>query len=161
MRLARPIALTAAALALAACSAATPGWTYAPAPSKTPIPSAAASGSVTPSTAPSVAPSAGASGEPSTAPGGTVLQLSAQNVQFDTTTLTAPANTPFQIEFSNNDQGIPHNVAIKDSAAQDVFNGAIFNGVDKQTYDVPALAAGTYKFVCSVHPTMTGELTVQ
>jgi plastocyanin len=27
------------------------------------------------------------------------------------------------------------------------------------TYDVPALAAGTYGFVCSVHPNMTGTLT--
>jgi plastocyanin len=26
---------------------------------------------------------------------------------------------------------------------------------------VPALPAGTYAFVCSVHPNMTGTLTVQ
>ena len=29
------------------------------------------------------------------------------------------------------------------------------------TYAVPALAAGTYPFVCTVHPNMTGTLTVQ
>ena len=29
------------------------------------------------------------------------------------------------------------------------------------SYDVPALAAGAYKFICSIHPAlMTGELTV-
>jgi plastocyanin len=28
------------------------------------------------------------------------------------------------------------------------------------TYDVPPLAAGTYGFICSVHPNMTGTLTV-
>ena len=39
-------------------------------------------------------------------------------------------------------------------------HGAIFPGVAQQTYDVPALAAGTYGFVCTVHPNMTGTLTV-
>ena len=28
-------------------------------------------------------------------------------------------------------------------------------------YQVPALKAGTYPFVCIVHPNMTGTLTVQ
>ena len=29
------------------------------------------------------------------------------------------------------------------------------------TYSVPALAAGTYTFICIVHPNMTGTLTVK
>jgi plastocyanin len=29
------------------------------------------------------------------------------------------------------------------------------------TYDVPALPAGTYTFICIVHPNMTGTLTVK
>ena len=33
-------------------------------------------------------------------------------------------------------------------------------GVATQTYDVPALAAGSYPFMCTVHPNMTGTLTV-
>ena len=40
------------------------------------------------------------------------------------------------------------------------FNGDIFPGVDSMDYAVPALAAGTYKFLCTVHPNMTGTLTV-
>ncbi len=31
----------------------------------------------------------------------------------------------------------------------------------KVTYQVPALAAGTYTFVCEVHPDMKGTITAQ
>ena len=41
-----------------------------------------------------------------------------------------------------------------------MFKGEIFNGVAVKTYDVPALAAGTYPFVCTVHPNMIGTLKV-
>ena len=42
-----------------------------------------------------------------------------------------------------------------------VWTGEIFNGVETRTYDVPALPAGTYGFVCTVHPNMTGTLTAK
>ena len=43
----------------------------------------------------------------------------------------------------------------------EVWTGEIFNGVETRTYDVPALPAGTYGFVCTVHPNMTGTLTAK
>jgi hypothetical protein len=146
MRSPRPAlaALVAAvALAAAACSSAAPTWTYAPAPSPTPVPSADAS------VTPSAAPSAGASGSPSAseAPTGTVLEISAQNIAFDTATLEAPADEAFQIVFANNDAGIQHNVEIKDASGKSVFFGEIFNGVDSRTY--------------TVDPNMVGTLTVK
>jgi plastocyanin len=73
--------------------------------------------------------------------------------------VTAPADQPFQILFKNNDPETPHNVEIKDGSGTSMFQGGIFNGVAEQTYDVPALAAGEYVFICTVHPTMTGTLT--
>jgi plastocyanin len=87
----------------------------------------------------------------------------ASNVAFDTSTLTAPADTPFQIEFDNQDANIPHNVAIHEGSptGPEVFRGEVFPGPAKMTYDVPALAAGNYGFICSVHPNMAGTLTVQ
>jgi cytochrome c oxidase subunit 2 len=102
----------------------------------------------------------GASGPPA---GAAPLQLAAHNVQFSTATLQAPADTLFTIDFDNQDAGIPHNVAIHKGSptGDEVFKGEIFPGVKKTQYQVPPLAAGTYAFVCSVHPTMTGTLTVQ
>jgi plastocyanin len=112
---------------------------------------------------PSSAPSSpGASGEPgaSQAATGEVLKLAALNIAFDQAELAAPADVEFQIEFDNQDAGIPHNVEIKDANGQSVFKGEIFNGVAVKTYDVPALAAGTYQFICTVHPNMIGTLKV-
>ena len=160
---------TVVALAATACTAAKPGWTYAPAPSMTPIPSVSASGSapVASGSAPAASPSgavpsqsAGASAETG---GGTVLDISAQNVTYDTAALSAPAGAPFKIHFTNNDASVPHNVAIHEGSptGQEVYKGEIFPGPGERTYDVPALTAGTYGFVCSVHPNMTGTLTVQ
>jgi heme/copper-type cytochrome/quinol oxidase subunit 2 len=100
------------------------------------------------------------SGEPgASAPAGPAVVVSAVNLAFDQTALTAPAGAPFKLEFDNNDPSIPHNVEIKDAGGASVFNGEIFNGVDKRTYDVPALTAGAYTFLCTVHTTMTGTLT--
>ncbi len=127
-----------------------------------PTPSPAPSGSAAPSA--SAAPGGSAAPGASQAPGaGATLTLSAQGIAYDTATLEAPANTPFKIVFTNNDAGIPHNVAIHEGSptGREVWQGEIFSGVDTRTYDVPALPAGTYGFVCTVHPNMTGTLTVK
>ncbi|MEO6206381.1 MAG: cupredoxin domain-containing protein [Candidatus Limnocylindrales bacterium] len=169
MRSLRTIALGIVALTLVACSSATPGWTYAPAPAITPPPETSAAPSGAPSAGASAGPSSGASAAPSPRPSGpapsgsssgTEIEIAALNIAFDETELAAPADAPFQIVFANNDAGVPHNVEIKDPAGTSLFKGAIFSGVETRTYDVPALAAGTYTFACTVHPNMTGSLTV-
>jgi plastocyanin len=131
----------------AACTSAEAGWTYAPAPSKAPAPSGSGAASAEPS----------GSGNPN------LVVISASNIKYEQTTLTAPASTPFQIQFQNNDAGVPHNVSLHlgGSTGAELFKGTIFNGIETRTYDVPALDAGAYAFVCSVHPTMIGTLNVQ
>jgi cytochrome c oxidase subunit 2 len=119
---------------------------------------------LTPPAAPTPAPSASSEPGASQGPGQSVtLTLAAQGIAFDKSSLEAPANTPFKIAFANNDAGIPHNVAIhKDSPTGPLaWAGDIFNGTETRTYEVPALAAGTYGFVCAVHPNMTGTLMVK
>ena len=146
MRHARPLSLALLSLLLvAACTTASAGWTYVPAPSGTPLPSGA------PSTEP------GASANPD------VVHISAFGIQFEQKSVTVPADTPFQIEFENKDPGTPHNVAIHlgGPTGAELFKGPVFNGVETRVYDVPALDAGSYSFVCTVHPTMVGTLTAQ
>jgi cytochrome c oxidase subunit 2 len=105
----------------------------------------------------SATPTPAPSGEAS----GPVLDLGAKNVEFTAATLEAPADTPFSIHFQNDDQAVAHDVAIKDASGKELFRGDLITGVADTTYSVPALAAGTYTFVCTIHPNMTGTLTVQ
>ena len=95
------------------------------------------------------------------APSGPLIDLAAANIAFDKATLEAPADTPFTINFENNDAGIPHNVEIRDADGVSLFKGEIFNGVDSRLYAIPALPAGDYTFICTVHPNMTGTLSVR
>lgn len=96
-------------------------------------------------------------------PGGTVVEIEAQNVQFTTTAVTAPADVPFTIHFTNADPpGVLHNVEIQDAGGASLFRGEpIIDGGEEVDYQVPAMTAGSYPFICTVHPAMTGILTVQ
>ncbi len=168
------VVLAAVALLLAACAQAAPGWTYAP-PSASPSTAASGAASAGASSAPaSAAASAGASSAPASAGAspaasggggtGTTLQLAAQNIMYDQSSLTAPANTAFSIAFTNNDAGVPHNVTIHSGTptGQTLFSGDTITGPASTTYNIQALPAGTYYFVCAVHPTvMIGTLTVK
>jgi plastocyanin len=178
------------AVALAACSSgAAPGWTYAPAASATPVASGAASGapsagassaaeptpaagtpqptgsapagSVGPSAA---APSGGAGGSPTagltvTAPVGAAV------TGWDPATLETAADAGFTLTFDNQDNQAPHNLVLQDAGSAPVAvqgDTAFFTGPGQRVYQVPALAAGAYTYICQVHPTtMVGTLTVQ
>ena len=108
---------------------------------------------------PRVSGAAPTDGPPAAAP----LSLVAKDIAFDKTALTAPANTPFQIQFDNQDASIPHDVAIHEGSQSgaEVFKGDVITGPAQKTYDVPPLKAGSYAFFCTIHPNMAGTLTVQ
>ena len=109
-------------------------------------------------------PSGGSGGPPpSGQPGVAPLALVAKDIAFDKAELSAPADTPFQIQFDNQDTSIPHDVAIHEGSQSgaEVFRGDVITGPAQTTYDVPALKAGAYAFFCTIHPNMAGTLTVQ
>jgi plastocyanin len=168
------VAIATVAFCLAACSSSEEaGWTYAPPPTEvaasgapsgepgSPAPSTAVSPA--PSEAPSAPPSAPASAAPSgsapasapaSAPGGEVVTVTAQNITFEQADLEVAAGAPFTLEFVNNDASVPHNVEIRDQAGKPVFKTDTFPGVETRSFDAPALAAGPYQFVCTIHPNM-------
>jgi mono/diheme cytochrome c family protein/plastocyanin len=96
-------------------------------------------------------------------PDATVLDVVALNVAFDTKELTAPAGEVFGIHLDNQDgAGLDHDVDIRlEDGTVVVDNEDIPTG--EVTYTIEPLDAGTYTFICSVHPVpnMTGTLRVE
>jgi mono/diheme cytochrome c family protein/plastocyanin len=137
---------------------AAPGASGSPAasagPSGAPVPSAEASAPL---------PSSGPSGSPAASGGtsGAKVSIVASGIAWQTPDLTATAGAAFDLSLDNEDAGTPHNFTLKDSTGAVVFQTATFPGVATRDFPVKALTAGAYPFVCTVHPTMTGTLTVQ
>ncbi|MEO7295854.1 MAG: cytochrome c oxidase subunit II [Candidatus Limnocylindria bacterium] len=89
----------------------------------------------------------------------TTIEIAADNTEFDIGEFEVPADTAFCIAFENL-ENLPHNVAIYDGG-EALFTGSFLNEAGEITYNVPALPAGEYEFICDAHPdTMVGDVTV-
>jgi plastocyanin len=92
------------------------------------------------------------------------LNLVAENIAFDTDTITVPAGAEVTINFENRDT-VQHNFAVyesSDAGTPPVFRGTtIGQGRIAYTFRAPEMN-GTYLFRCDVHPTqMTGDFVVE
>ena len=87
------------------------------------------------------------------------VEIKADNTQFDIDEFEVPADTAFCIEFENQ-EAVPHNVSIYDGGTN-LFEGEFLNEPGTITYEVPALPAGDYSFICDAHPLdMVGDVAV-
>jgi len=79
-------------------------------------------------------------------------QVTIDNFSFTPTTATVPVGTT--VTWTNHDD-IPHNVVSPDRK----FKSPVLDTdeVFSHTFDV----AGTYKYYCSIHPRMTGQVVVR
>jgi heme/copper-type cytochrome/quinol oxidase subunit 2 len=96
---------------------------------------------------------------PSAPAGATVVDISANLLAFSTDEIRVPAGQPFVIRFENQESA-PHNVAIYDGS-ETLFSGEIVTGPTTIEYQVPALEAGEFDFICDVHPNMAGTVIVE
>ncbi|MFL5737842.1 MAG: cupredoxin domain-containing protein [Actinomycetota bacterium] len=116
---------------------------------------------------PSGAPSSASAQPPAGgAPSGPV-DVTAQNLAFDKTTIALPAGGQDSIHFTNNDAGVPHNIVIfsadpsTDPNAKTLFTGEPVTGPGSTDYTFKAPPPGQYFFHCEFHPdTMKGTVTV-
>lgn len=126
------------------------------------IPSGSASGA---NAGASAAPAGSGAPGGSSAPGPSLppadVTVTAKDIKFDPTSLSATAAKGLTIAFNNDDPGVPHDIEVADSSGTILFEGATISGKASTVYTVPPLKAGTYKFLCKWHPTMVGELTVK
>lgn len=96
---------------------------------------------------------------PASSPSGDAQTIVAKDIKFVPTAVSVKADTAFDILFDNQD-GAPHNIDISSSGGTTVFKGEIVTST-KVTYAIPVLPAGTYPFICDVHPDMKGTITAQ
>jgi plastocyanin len=101
-----------------------------------------------------------ASPPPSFPPGAIVV--TAENQTFSTSQLIVPADEPFTLVLVNKD-GDAHNIAIRTKQG---FDGELLFRHDPITastavLEVGPIPAGTYYFICEVHPAMTGTVLAQ
>ena len=111
---------------------------------------AAAAATATPAPGP-------ASGVPPTS-----MTITAKDFALTPSTLGAPAGSPLQVHFANQDAGVPHNLTLSGGPGfgAELFKSEIEAGVASDDFQIPGLVPGAYRFSCSVHPTMTADLTV-
>lgn len=89
-----------------------------------------------------------------------IVELNANQLAFDMDRIEVPAGTPFIIRFTNQ-EALPHDVAVF-AGDDELFNGEEITGPDETIdYQVPALEAGEYDFLCTIHPSMNGTLVAQ
>jgi len=95
--------------------------------------------------------------------GAAAVTIAAKNIKFDKKDLTLNANSQTDIRFTNDDTGVPHDLAIftNQSASQVIFRGDVVVGPITTDYKFTAPGPGTYYFHCDVHPTMNGAVTVR
>ncbi|HSD49391.1 MAG TPA: cupredoxin domain-containing protein, partial [Actinomycetota bacterium] len=95
--------------------------------------------------------------------GAVTTTVVAQNLAFDTSTITLKADTQQIITFDNRDAGVQHNIAIytDSSMTKELFSGELVTGAATADYTIPSLPAGEYYFLCIVHPNMNGTVVVQ
>ena len=109
---------------------------------------------VTPTPTPTVTPGTGES---------VTINLSAENIAFDKSTIRVPAGADVTVVFDNRDS-IPHNLAIYETkaATKAIFVGEIITGPRIITYRFTAPSTPLiYFFQCDVHPSgMTGTFII-
>ena len=94
----------------------------------------------------------------------TVVNLTAQNIAFDKSTITVPAGANVTVHFTNEDSGVQHNFAVYDSnlRSKSFFVGEIITGPAEANYTFTAPSdPGTYYFQCDIHPFMNGKFIAE
>jgi plastocyanin len=88
------------------------------------------------------------------------VEITADGLAFDATTIEATAGEDFTITLVNNDSA-PHNISIyTEEGGESLVTGGTAEAGQTVTIDVSALDAGEYYFQCDIHPDMNGSVVV-
>jgi plastocyanin len=86
------------------------------------------------------------------------VTIVAKDLAWDTACIQAPEGVPFTIEVDNQDTGVQHDFHLKGVPGDPQTDLAA--GPTVQHLALDGIVAGTYEYVCDIHPNMTGHLQV-
>jgi plastocyanin len=91
------------------------------------------------------------------------VEITSVEMEFDVSTIEAPAGEAFTITLVNNADTQPHNITVYTEEGGDVIGevGATAEAGQTVTTEVEALEPGTYYFRCDIHPEMEGTIVVE
>ena len=99
------------------------------------------------------------------APADVAATIVASGIAYDNKSIEVPAGKAFKVQFKNNDpSSVPHDVDVRQTDGKTVVQDhPTINGGQQTVYEFNARPAGSYVFICSVHPIpgMTGTLTAK
>jgi plastocyanin len=90
---------------------------------------------------------------------GSGITVQAVGIQFEPREIQLPAGQPLRIVLDNRDAGVPHDIGIRQDG-RDLGTSAIVTGPAMTEVRFGPLEPGTYQYVCTVHPSMMGTLTI-
>jgi plastocyanin len=97
-------------------------------------------------------------------PGAAGPMIVARDIAFDPATLTVPAGAAFTVTLDNQDDGVPHGIAVDiagGNGATPMAASEVVIGIAPTTLPVPPLVPGRYRFFCPVHPNMAVDVTAE
>ena len=86
------------------------------------------------------------------------VTIVAKDLAWDTACVQAPEGVPFTIVVDNRDSGVQHDLHVKGLPGDPQTD--LEAGPVRQRLPLDALRAGTYEYVCDIHPNMAGHLQV-
>jgi plastocyanin len=109
-------------------------------------------------------PSAGSPGSstatrPTCQPRGSQLDVTANNLLFDSDCYAVPAGTPFTITLTNDDEA-SHNFSLYETNGMTISRGPVVEPHMSGPRKFESLPSGTYVFRCDIHSAMTGDFLV-
>ena len=92
-----------------------------------------------------------------------IVQVVAAHTRWTPPDLTAPAGKVWHVKIDDQDPDQHHNFTVASGRTFEEWIYQVTNFVKgRYTFDIPALPAGTYLFICTLHPeSMTGKLTLE
>ncbi|HEY5628761.1 MAG TPA: cupredoxin domain-containing protein [Candidatus Limnocylindrales bacterium] len=90
---------------------------------------------------------------------GASLTIEARGLAFDPVIATMPAGQPLRLILDNQDAGVEHNIHVFRGDTDYGTTSSVI-GPGLAALELPAMAAGSYQFECTLHPDMIGTLVV-